>query len=149
MFESPGTGIYHPDVKRFGREMAPKIVDRLGRETPVCVLSVATGGIYYGMSLADELRSHGMNVTYADLYINNGRFPPKRIVQGRDVIAVDDAINTQTTYRSVMEKLGRMRPDYGIRNIYYAVERDMTDGVADFALSRHNLLERFLEILPW
>lgn len=128
-------GTDDPRVRKFVNEVGPKISDYIGQD-PACIISIPTGGIFYGMALRTYLLRLHDDVNYAELPKDGGRLY-KHQVGGRKVVLVDDAISTGRTYRGIKGRVDAVKDDLEILDVKYAVEHDIA-GLADFACENNS-----------
>jgi pyrimidine operon attenuation protein/uracil phosphoribosyltransferase len=122
-------GVYDPRVRRFVREVGPKIYTDLVHNNVrnISLISVGTGGILFATGLEGYLI--GQEIDERPVIVEPVRL--RRVkddiyahsVRKRRVIFVDDGINTGTTYQLLKQRWEELL-DKGAIDIKYAVYAD-------------------------
>lgn len=133
-------GINTTEMKRFAEAVGPRFNDFIG-DGNGAILSVKSGGIYYGMALAADsiLRGldEGVDISYDELS-KGGGYARTRKTKGRRAVVVDDRVNTGTTWDRIQKKLKDLRSSGWLDDYKFAVEVDVIGGVADWVVRNPN-----------
>jgi hypothetical protein len=131
---------YFPDprVTIFLREIGKRILDYF-KNSKGCVIAVAGGGTNFGLGVKYYLSNRGVDVDYMEfdrheIHTGNIRIDRKD-VQGKKILVVDSTINSGDTMRMVRKKMDSIRKRYGIKDVKYAVGRDLV-GLSDWCATR-------------
>lgn len=123
------------NITKFVSEVGPKIKEYIGSDK-ACILGISGGGRFFGMALWKYLTREGIDIKYVDYdpleeIIRKGIVIKKEDAEDRKVIVVDSAIYGGKTYETIIRKLNRYKNKLKIKDIKYAVDKDMA-GLADF-----------------
>ena len=135
MTHEPVDGIGNEKVIEFVNEVGPYIKKYLGEDKGV-ILSVCTGGVYYGMRLRSYLIEgrDPDDVLYGEIEKENISLDSLP-VDGRKIVVVDDAVGTGSTYKKLMANLEPQIEKSNAEDLIYVVYNDMI-GFADCSANR-------------
>ena len=135
MVHEPVDGIGNEKVIEFVNEVGPYIKKYLGEDKGV-ILSVRTGGVYYGMRLRSYLIEgrDPDDVLYGEIKKENGSLDSLP-VDDRKIVVVDDAVGTGSTYKKLMASLEPQIEKSDADDLIYVVYNDMI-GFADCSANR-------------
>ena len=131
-------------IRNFRTKVGPNIRDYVYENGPSTIVGIVTAGRLFALELYQYLLKAGPNDPYVDVkYFETDKnniletFKINRdIIEGRNVIMVDDDIHTRQTFEEVQKQLQQIEKRYKIRTIKWAVEYD-GPGVASWSCNRN------------
>jgi len=123
-------------INKFISKVGPQIKNYIDVDSS-CIIGVSGGGRIYGMALWRYLVREGLDSKYINYdpfeeISRKGIGIKKEDVRSKKVILVDSAIHSGKTYEVVMRKINKHKKILNIKDIKFAVDRDMI-GLADFS----------------
>ena len=118
------------EVLKFVHDIGPKAEEYLRKDKGTVVI-VSGGAHVFGLALLDYLNQKGIKANRVVI----DRFSKgiiKSSIYGRKLIVVDSGTHTGRTYKSVMEMLNKVKKEYKIKGIKFAVYFDRS-GIADWS----------------
>lgn len=135
MFSGPD----HPWISSFGQFAGEEIL-KLYPEDQILLLPIKSGGVPFGevteSYLQERIPGRVARFEIGDpKKYNIKRRLPRKLIDGKVPIAVDDGIYTSTTYKEFALQMEALKSEWGLRDWLFAVKYDQV-GFADIAQDR-------------
>ena len=137
--EDSNEDYYKEDANKFIIELAPKIIDYIGKDE-ICIVGISGVGNHYANALWKYLLKEGKKVNFVEL--NKSSLLKEKTIrldkkdfENKKVIIIDKAIFSGNIYRLSTNKINSLKNRLKIKGIKYAVNYDSLD-LADFSVSK-------------
>ena len=130
-------------IEAFGKKITPFVRGYLVENGPGAVVGIPTAGRLFAVEIYRRLLTPGAEDPFVDvIYLEpeRGMIPEtfqqnSQRIRGRHLIVVDDDIHTKQTYEEIQGVLNKLKDDFDIPSINWAVEYD-GPGISTWACNR-------------